>query len=330
MRSRAILMREYGPPSVLTYAERDLPALAPDELRIRTIASAVNHTDLEIRAGNWPILKSEPFPYVPGVEVVGEVEDAGSHVREIQRGDIVITMMQGLGGVRALRPGGYAEHVTIPAATVARLPAGADPVAMAAIGLGGVTAYGGLQRIGSLSGKQIVVTGAAGGVGSAAVAIAHAQGAAVTGVISRAEQADYVRSLDADEVIVFSKDGIGSALESESVDGVLDTVGGGLFSPCVAALVSSGTLSLVGAVGGGQVTFDAFELTRQVTLTGYSSETLNGTDLGRAVDQFATWLKNGSLKPPLHQTMPLSRASEAHALLEKGGVSGRVLLVPQE
>lgn len=62
-----------------------------DEVRIRSIASAINHTDLEIRAGNWPVRKPQPFPYVPDVEVVGEIEEVGHAVQEFRRGDRVIT-----------------------------------------------------------------------------------------------------------------------------------------------------------------------------------------------------------------------------------------------
>src|SRR5260370_28694190 len=191
----AIVMRQYGPPEVLAWVELPPVALRPDEIRIRTIASAVNHTDLEIRAGNWPVHKPEPFPYVPGVEVVGEVEEIGSAVRTLRRGDRVITMMQGLGGVRAQRPGGYAESVTVAEEAVARLPPEVDPYDVAAIGLVGVTAYEGLRRIGPLKGKRIVVTGAAGGVGSAATSIARAQRASVVGVISPPGQAHLVHPL---------------------------------------------------------------------------------------------------------------------------------------
>src|SRR5947209_1921851 len=137
----AIMMRQYGPPEVLVWTEVPPTVLQPDEIRIRTIAAAVNHTDLEIRTGNWPVRKPDPFPYVPGVEVVGEVEEIGSAVRTFHRGDRVITMMQGLGGVRALRPGGYAEQVTVAEEAVARLPSEVDPYDAAAIGLAGVTAY---------------------------------------------------------------------------------------------------------------------------------------------------------------------------------------------
>ncbi|MGP9790945.1 quinone oxidoreductase family protein [Roseinatronobacter sp. NSM] len=188
--SNAVQMNDYGPPELLVYAPLELPTLQPEEVRIKSIASAVNHTDLEIRMGHWPVRKRKPFPYVPGVEVVGEIAEVGASVRGLFPGDRVITMMQGLGGVRGERPGGYAELVTVAADSVAPIGSAIDPYVMAAIGLGGVTAYEGLRRIGSLAGKRILVSGAAGGVGSAAVAIAKAQGATVVGVVSRVEQSD--------------------------------------------------------------------------------------------------------------------------------------------
>jgi len=324
----AVLMRAYGAPGVLSYAEVPLSLLAPDEVRIRSIASAINHTDLEIRAGNWPVKKPRPFPYIPGVEVVGEIEEVGNAVHEFRRGNHVITMMQGLGGVRGERPGGYAQYVTVQASAVAPFPAGIDYYDMAAIGLVGVTAFEGLRRIGALSGRRIVVTGAAGGIGSAATAIARAQGASVIAVVSRSEQVDYVRSLGADEVIVSRDAKDAPLLDPDSVDGVLDAVGGELFAPCVAALRPGGTLSLVGAVGGSDVRFDAYELIRPVTLTGYSSETLNGEALRSAIAALADWMADGRIKAPAYRTMPLAEAAHAHALMEHGGLKGRLLLVP--
>jgi NADPH:quinone reductase len=324
----AVVMRRYGPPNVLEYTEVSLPAIGRDEVRIRSIASAVNHTDLEIRAGNWPVQKPEPFPYIPGVEVVGDVEEVGEAVQMIRPGDRMITMMQGLGGVRGRRAGGYAEYVTVAADVLAPVPLGVDPYDIAAVGLVGVTAYEGLRRIGPLAGRRIVITGGAGGVGSTAIVIAREQTASVIAVISRPEQADYVRALGADEVVISSRDDLTSSLKSESVDGVLDAVGGDLFGPCVAALRSGSTLSLVGAVGGSQVKFDAFELTRPVTLTGYSSENLDGVGLRHAVATLGELLLRGRIRAPARRTMPLAEAAQAHALLEQGGIAGRVLLVP--
>lgn len=325
--AHSIQMTAYGAPGVLVWAAVDLPPLRPDEVRIRTIAAAVNFTDLEIRAGHWPIRKPDPFPYTPGVEVVGEIAEIGSQVTSLVPGERVMTMMQGLGGVRGERPGGYAQYVTVAAEAVAPTGPVVDPCVMAAFGLGGVTAFEGLLRLGPLAGRQVMVTGAAGGVGSAAVTLAKAQGATVTGIVTRAAQAEYVRSLGADDIIVCPR-GAPADFGAARVDGILDTVGAPLFAQCLGALNPGGTLSLVGAVGGSDVRFDLWDLIRPVTLTGYSSESLDGAALRRAVAALAGWIADGTLTPPRFQTLPLTEAARAHALLEGRGVTGRVLLVP--
>lgn len=327
MNSAAIVMRGYGPPEVLRLESVALAPLQAGEIRLRAIASAINHSDLEIRAGNWPIRGANPFPYVPGLEVVGEVVETGAGVAGFKPGDRAITMMQGLGGVRAERPGGYAEHVTVAAGAVAPVPVDLDPLDLAALGLAAVTAHEGLRRIGDLAGKRIAVTGAAGGVGSAAVAIARAMGAEVVATVSRAAQADYVRGLGASQV--FTPEDVGrGALGEAGLDGVLDSVAGAGFPAFVAALKSGGTLSAVGAVGGNAVALDAYRLLA-VTLTGYSSETLDGPNLRRAIAAIADWLRQGKLKAPSRALFALKDAARAHETLEGHGVRGRLLLVPE-
>jgi NADPH:quinone reductase len=322
-------MREYGGPDVLRMEDVDLPDTGPDEVRIRVLASAVNHSDLEIRAGNWPVRGADPFPYVPGLETVGVVVDAGSAVDSKYVGANVVTMMQGLGGVRAERAGGYAEHVTVAADAVAFVPADVDPLAVAAVGLAGVTAYEGLRRLGPVAGKRVVVTGASGGVGSAAVALACALDAAeVVAVVSRTERVDYVRSLGADEVIVTRDEDLAEALGRRSVDRVLDTVAGPLFAPCVAALRAGGGLCAVGAVAGADVALNADALLLPVTLTGYGSESLDGPVLRAAMTTICTLLAVDELALPAITQVPLADAADAHRMLEERGVQGRVLLIP--
>src|SRR5260221_7055155 len=168
----AVVMRQYGPPDVLRLERVALAPLAADEIRVRSLAAAINHSDLEIRAGTWPILRPDPFPYTPGLEVVGDIVEIGAPASRFRVGERVITMMQGLGGVRARRQGGYAEYVVIAADAAAPVPADLDVLAIAALGLAGVTAFEGLRKLGTLQGRRIAITGAAGGVGSAAVGIA--------------------------------------------------------------------------------------------------------------------------------------------------------------
>jgi NADPH2:quinone reductase len=120
-------MCETGAPTVLRIEEVELLPLRDGEIRIRSLASAVNHSDLEIRAGVWEIRRTPRFPYVPGLEVVGEVVEVAGGVEHVHPGDRVWTTMQGLGGVRAERDGGYAEHVTVSSSVVAPLPDAVDP-----------------------------------------------------------------------------------------------------------------------------------------------------------------------------------------------------------
>lgn len=301
MRSRAVVMRRTGPPDVLTLEEVDLPPLRDGEVRLRTLASAVNHSDLEIRAGNWPIRRAPPFPYVPGLEVVGDVVEVARGAEGIRVGDRAWTMMQGLGGVRAERDGGYADHVTVAASAVALLPLAADPIAFAAVGLAGVTAWQGLQTLGTLAGKTLVVTGSTGGVGAVAVLLGSAAGADVVAL-----------------------DRGSSPPRPGSVDAVLDVVAGPLFPALIGALRHGGRYCVVGAMGGGEVQFDAWSLLNALTLTGYSTEDLDGEGL-RAATRALLDLK----LPPLHPTvLPLADAARAHELLERREVKGRVVLVP--
>lgn len=321
--AHAVVMEHYGPPDVLHYIPVSLAPNSAGELRIKTLFAAVNHTDLEIRAGNWPIKKASPFPYVPGVEVVGVVDAVGNDVRDVHVGQTVITMMQGLAGVRADRPGGYADFVTVDARSVAIVMEGIDPIELAVLGLGAVTAHGALAKCGVLDGKRVLVAGATGGVGSAVTALARAAGGTVVGLASRANHVDEARRLGALEVAI-SPD----ALRPSSVDCVIDSVAGPLFGPCVNALRPNGILCLVGAVAGASVAFDAWQLIKLLTLTGYSTEEVNGVALQDAIGSICSLLRAKRIKIPKYVVMTLREAASAHNKLEKREISGRILLVP--
>jgi NADPH2:quinone reductase len=323
-------MRRYGPPEVLELESVELPPLLPREVRIRSLASAVNHSDLRIRSGEWPVLGVEdPFPYTPGLEVVGDVVEVGSEVASLATGARAITMMQGLGGVRPRHPGGYAEFVTADADAVATFSDELEAIHVAALGLAAMTAREGLRPLGPVEGLRVLVTGASGGVGSAAVALFSAQGAEVIGVVARAERAEYVRSLGAAQVVVAGEGSLVDAVGKRSIDRVLDNVGGALFRELVETLRTGGALSLVGAVAGNDLRLDAWNLVRPVTLTGYTSHALDGATLQAGMDELGELLRSGRLTPPTQTVLPLEEAAQAHRLLEEHGVVGRVLLVPR-
>ena len=301
MKPRAVVIRRTGPPAVMTVEEVDLVPLRAGDVRLRSLAAAVNHSDLEIRAGNWEIDRDPKFPYVPGLEVVGDVVEVGAGVDGIRIGDRAWTMMQGLGGVPAERDGGYADYVTVAASVLAPLPTSIDPIAFAAVGLAGVTAYQGLQTLGQLTGKTLLVTGSSGGVGSIAVML---------GAVARA----HVSGIDRGS----------PPPQPESADAVFDVVAGPGFAALIASLRHGGHYCMVGAIGGGDVQFDAWNLLHGLTLTGYSTESLDGDGL-RAATRALLALE---LAPVPCTTLPLAEVVRAHEMLERREVSGRIVLVP--
>jgi NADPH2:quinone reductase len=299
--SRAIVMRRIGPPEVLTVERVAHKPLAAGEIRLRALASAINHSDLEIRAGNWRIRRDPPFPYVPGLEVVGEVVEVAAGVADFAVGDRAWTTMQGLGGVRAERDGGYADQVTVAADVLAPLPGDLDPVRFASIGLAGVTAIESLRRLGPIAGKTVIVSGSTGGVGAVAVEIGRALGATVVALTRNSRLP-----------------------EPGSADAVLDGVAGPLFGPLVAALRPGGRYCMFGAAAGGDVSFDAWGLIERRVLAGYSTEDLDGPALRTATRELLAM----RLPPPPTTVLPLAEAARAHALLEQRSLQGRVVLVP--
>src|SRR5919109_1114668 len=253
---RAIVLRRYGPPDELRLEEVPQPPLVRGELRLRVLAAGVNRTDIEIRAGHWPILKDDPFPYIPGVEALGEVAEIGPDVSDFAVGDRAITMMMRLGGVRAERAGGYQDEVVVPAPNCARI-AGVNARAIAALGLAGVTALNGLRVVEAAPGTRILVTGASGGVGACALRIGKALGARMIAATSDAAKEPSLRGFGADEVVSVPREGK-AEIDLPEVDGVVDTVGGALFGALVETLKPRGRLCLVGGASSEAIALSAW------------------------------------------------------------------------
>ena len=324
----AIEIDRYGGPEELVWRAVRHPPPGAGEIRIRTLYAAVNRADIEIRRGEWPIVRPDPFPYTPGLEVVGVVDSVGAGVAGLAAGDRVITMMPRLGGIWGERPGGYGEFVVVRADVVATLPADVDPEPVAALGLAAVTAAEGLARLALTAGARVVVHGASGGVGSAAVALASARGADVVAVLPRAGKDDYVRSLGATDVVHLDTGTLVEALGTRSVDAVLETTGARTFADSVAVLRRGGRLCLVGALTGPDLTLSAWDLLQELELTGWSSENLTGDALRASIAQIVDLVRAGALRAPAVERFALADAAQAHARIEAGELRGRALLVP--
>jgi NADPH2:quinone reductase len=318
-----IEMDEVGPPAVLHAVERPPAAPGPGEVVVRVAAAAVNRADCFIRSGEWT--QAGGFPYVPGLEACGTVARVGEGVG-LAVGDRVITMMQRMAGIHGERPGGYQEELLAPAATLARLPDGLELVTGAALGLAAVTAHLALRALEVGPGMRVLVHGGASGVGTMAVQLAIAAGARVVATGTRRDKLALVESLGAEKVVC-TKDADWPA-QVGRVDRVFDLVGAATFGPTVELMAPGGRLCFVGGTSGGELAFSGWALMRPVTLTGWSSETLDQPTLQAAIDAIAAAHAAGRLRVAELCSMGLAEAAAAHALLEAGRVAGRIVLVP--
>lgn len=212
-RMRAIRYHEYGGPDALTLDEVDHPAPSDGELLVAVRAASVNPIDTYVRSGD---VGSTALPRVAGSDLAGVVTDVGADVTEFEPGDRVYATCRGV-----VDEGTLAELAVVPAAVAAELPSAVSFAEGAAAAMTFATAWHGLVERGGLSlGDTCLVSGAAGGVGHAAVQVAREAGA-TTVALARSEQSEYLRGLGADAVVDYRTSDLGAALR-DAVDGEID------------------------------------------------------------------------------------------------------------
>jgi NADPH2:quinone reductase len=239
---RAAICREYGPPEVVRVEEIPPPALQPGHVRVRVEAAAVNFPDVLLVAKQYQV--TVPVPFVPGSEFAGVVVETGNGV-ELAAGDRVFgsTMF-----------GAFAEEIVVPALTLVRIPEGVAARHAAAFGVAHGTAYHVLRSTARLQpGERLVVLGAGGGVGLAAVQIGALMGASVTAVASSAQKLDVAKAHGAAALIDHKAGDLRKALRDALPDGadvVVDPVGGDLSEPALRSLRWGGRFVTVGYASG--------------------------------------------------------------------------------
>src|SRR5437763_4600453 len=218
---KAIVVHEFGGPEVLRVEEIPDPKPGPAEVLVRIRAAGVNPVDTYIRSGKHAVKPT--LPYIPGSDAAGEVEAVGAQVKEIAPGDRVYIAAFDRTG----RVGTYAERTVCGSAQVHRLPARTSFAQGAALGVPYATAYRALfQRAGARPGETVLVHGATGAVGTAAVQIAHAHGMRVIGTGGTDAGLELVRAQGADVVVSHRDaghlDAIAKATHEQGVDVVLE------------------------------------------------------------------------------------------------------------
>jgi len=290
---------------------RDVPAPVAEagQTVVDVRAAGVNYADVLIREGRYP--QPPPLPYVPGSEVAGTTAD-GRRV---------------VGFVR-VEGGGYAEKVAVEGDWLFDLPARASFEQGAAFVLAYLTAWIPLTRQVVLRpGARVLVTAAAGGVGSAGVQLAASLGAHVVGAVGSPEKRDHVLGLGAAEAVLY--DEVGGL---EPFDVILDQVGGEVFAAGLERLRPLGTIVAVGFAGGAWPTIDPARLVgRNTSVAGFYlgrlmrfQPELVRTAVGQLLEQWAA----GSISPSVGATFPLAEGDEALRMVAERRSTGKVVLLP--
>ncbi len=340
---RAAVFSEFGGPETVGIAELPVPEPGAGEVRIKVEATAMNHLDLWVRHG---LLMDTPMPHIGGSDIVGTVDAAGPGAEATTAGVRVVVdpsldydWYEGTPRGRSLEDprfriigehtqGGMAEYAIVPAANLLEVPEGFPSEQAAAAGLVFVTAWRALMTRGRLqAGEDVLVTGASGGVGTAAVQLAKLAGARVFAVTSGAANVERLQRLGADAVYDrltadFSRR-VWTDTEKRGVDLVLDTVGEAIWPSCLRALAVQGRLVTSGATTGASGD-------TEIRLVFWKQLSILGSTMG-SPSEFRRVMRlvfEGKVGPVIHATMPLAEASRAHALLEEGEVFGKLVLLP--
>jgi NADPH:quinone reductase-like Zn-dependent oxidoreductase len=300
---KAVVLEQYGGPDRLQLREVPAPRAGPGELRVRVAAASINPVDWKLRSGALQAWMPLQLPAVLGRDVSGEVLEVGPGVVGHAPGDRV------LGLVRQ----GYAEEVVAPLSAWAQLPAGLDLRDAAALPLVVLTGAQLVEEAVNVTrGQTVLVTGALGGVGRAALWAARQRGARVLAGV-RARQRAEAAALPVDGVVALDEAGDLAALPP--LDAIADTVGGQTTARLLPRVKPGG---VVGSVVGEPPGARERGLTVRAMMTHPDPQRLRA--LAEAVAR-------GELAIPIARRFPLAQAAEAQALAEAGGV-GKVLLLP--
>ncbi|TMH26846.1 MAG: NADPH:quinone oxidoreductase family protein [Betaproteobacteria bacterium] len=321
---KAVLCKQYGPPESLTIEELPSPTPGAGEVVVTVKAASVNFPDVLIIQNKYQF--KPPLPFSPGSELAGVVKEVGSGVSGWKPGDRVIAFTT---------YGAFAEEVKTEAARLVPLPAGMDFITGAAFLLTYGTSDHALRDRGALkAGESLLVLGAAGGVGLAAIEIGSALGARVIAAASSEAKLAVCREHGADATINYATEDLRKRVqaltEGRGVDVVYDPVGGAYSEAAFRSLAWRGRLLVVGFAAG-EIPKLPLNL---ALLKGAAAVGVFWGDFARrepqifaeSVSQLTRWYAEGRLRPHVSQTLPLAKAAEALKLLASREAKGKIVL----
>jgi len=318
---KAIRVHEFGNAEVLRLEEVPNPQPGPGQVLARMRAIGVNPVETYIRAGTYP--RKPDLPYTPGNDGAGVVEQVGADVNEFELGDRVYTA--------GSLSGTYAEFALCKTEQVHPLPANVSFAQGAAMGTPYATAYRGLfQRAQAKPGETVLVHGASGGVGTAAVQLARARGLRVLGTAGSDEGCKLAREQGAHEVFDHRApnqfEQIMNATSGRGVDVIVELLANVNLGKDLTILAKGGRVAIIGSRG--RVEIDPRDaMQRDVDLRGMVMPNTPPADLASIHAALVAGLENGILRPVIGKEFSLAEAPQAHRAVMEPGAFGKIVLV---
>lgn len=321
---KAIVCRSYGLPENLKIEELPNPQPTEDQVLVDVVAAGVNFPDVLMVAGKYQ--SQPPFPFAPGSEAAGRVRAVGSKIHDLKPGDTVIAQTG---------HGSFAEQVVARRGSVRIVPKGMDLIAASGLAVTYGTSFHALKQRANLQpGETLLVTGAAGGVGIAAVELGKAMGATVIAAASSDDKLAVARAAGADHLINYSngnlRDPLKEITNGKGVDVAYDPVGGPMFEQIVRSAAWNGRVLIVGFVGGDipKVATNLL-LLKGAAAVGvfYGSFSARNPRLDQEnFDTLFRWFAEGKIKPKIHRVYAMHEYAEALNALANRQVMGKAII----
>jgi len=322
---KAVLCRAFGEPDALRVEEVAPRPLDRGQVRIGVRAAGVNFPDYLMVTGRYQV--KPPLPFTPGIEAAGEIIECAPDVVDLRPGQRVVAL--------ARRGGSFASELVLPAQYVVPIPDVMDFTTAAGFPVAYGTAHLALIRRGRLrSGETLLVTGAGGGVGLAAVEVGKRLGARVIAAAGSAEKLKIASEHGADDLIDYQttslRDRVKELTGDAGVDVVFEPVGGNIFDQCTRLMNWEGRLLVIGFASGRIPTAPAnLVLVKNYSLVGvvFGAHMEKFPDSVRPrIQELLGWYTDGSLQPHISRTIPLEQAAVALNEIAERNVRGKIVL----
>ncbi len=319
---KAIVVREFGGPEVLKFEEVPTPKPAAGQVLVRIHGAGVNPYDTYMRAGTYSV--KPPLPYTPGSDGAGVIEAVGDGVKKVKKGDRVYT-------AKTLT-GAYAEYALALEEQVHVLPEKISFSQGAGVWVPYTTAFHALHHSAQARASEtVLVHGASGGVGSAAVQMARAMGLTVFGTAGTQKGVDLVRREGAHQVFDHSKAGyqeeILKAAGGRGVDVILEMLANVNLAADLKLLATNGRVIIIG--NRGEIAINPRDLMlRRASARGFTLWAITPAEETEIHAGLIAGLENGTLRPVVGKELPLTEAARAHKEILEPGAAGKIVLVP--